>query len=143
MFLQPDGTFWIQLVSFIVFYGLLNVLFLRPVSRAIRERRAYIKGVTSDYDTYQAEANALRAQAEEVRARARRDAEQTIAQARADASNRTAELATQFGQQAQRTIEEAAQTVRAEAHSARADEARVVAQLAGQMLERTLTESAR
>ncbi|MHB8148470.1 MAG: F0F1 ATP synthase subunit B family protein [Vulcanimicrobiaceae bacterium] len=143
MFLQPDGTFWIQLVSFVVFYALLNVLFLRPVSRAIRERRAYINGVTSDYDTYQAEANALRAQSEEVRARARRDAEQTIAQARAEASNATAELATQYGQQVQRTVEDAARTVQAEAHSARADEARVVQQLADLMLERTLSESSR
>ena len=143
MFLQPDGTFWIQLVSFVVFYALLNVLFLRPVSRAIRERRAYINGVTSDYDQYQAEANALRAQAEEVRAQARRDAEHAIAQARAEASNATAELATRYAQQAQHTVEEADRTVQAEAQSARADEDRVVRQLAGVMLERTLQESSR
>ena len=142
MFLQVDGTFWIQLVSFVVFYALLNVLFLRPVSRAIRERRAYINGVTSDYDTYQAEAKALRAQSEAVRAQARRDAEQTIAQARAQASNATAELATQYGQQVQRTVEDAARTVQAEARTARSDEARVVQQLADLMIERALSESA-
>ncbi len=136
MFLQPDGTFWIQLVNFAIFFALLNVLFLRPVGRAIRERRAYINSVTRDYDTYQAEASALRAQAEAVRTAARRDAETVIAKARAEASNQSAELATRYSTQAQSTVENAQKTVAGELNAARVGEEGVVRQLADLMLER-------
>lgn len=143
MFLALDGTFWIQLVSFVVFYAVLNVVFLRPVSAAIRKRREYINGVTRDYDIYQAEANVLRQQAEGLRAQARRAAEQTIAQSRAETSNVEAELATQSARRVAETVADATRTVQAEALEARANEAQLVAQLADAMLERTLLEAAR
>jgi F-type H+-transporting ATPase subunit b len=100
MFLKVDGTFFVQLVNFAIFFALLNVLFLRPVGRAIAKRRDYIKSVTADYDKYQAEANSLRANDERMRAEARREAEQIVAKGRADASNATAEIATKYGAQA-------------------------------------------
>src|ERR1700740_561305 len=106
MFLQLDGTFWIQLINFVIFFALLNVLFLRPVSRAIRARREYINGVVSDYDKYQAEANALREHAKSIRANARRDAEAALTKARADASNKAADISGQYATQAQTTVEE-------------------------------------
>lgn len=143
MFLQPDGTLIVQLINFAIFFVLLNVLFLRPVSQAIRKRREYINGVTADYDKYQAEANALRAQAEEIRANARRDAEAAIAKARAEASNTTAELATQYGSQVQSTVESAHRTVAGELEAARANQTLVVQQLADLMIERTVTEAAK
>ena len=64
MFLAPDGTLLVQLANFAIFFALLSVVFLRPVSAAIRKRREYLNSLTSDYDSYQAQANALRAQAE-------------------------------------------------------------------------------
>lgn len=143
MFLAVDGTFWIQLVSFVVFYALLNVVFLRPVSAAIRKRREYINSVTRDYDTYQAEANVLRQHAEGLRAQARRAAEATIAQARAETSNSEAELATQSAQRVAETIAEATRTVQAESLAARVNEEQIVQQLANAMLERTLAEAMR
>jgi F-type H+-transporting ATPase subunit b len=141
MFLQPDGTFWIQLLNFAIFFALLNVLFLRPVSQAIRKRREYINSVTADYDTYQAEANALRAQAQDVRAGARRDAEAIVAKARADASNQSADLATEYGQKAQAVVEDAQRTVAAELTAARVNEAQTVRQLAELMVDRTVAEA--
>ena len=100
MFIFPDGTLWIQLVNFAIFFVVLNVVFLRPVSAAIRKRREYINSLVSDYDTYQAEANKLRENAERVRAEARRDAEQQLSKARAEASNKTADLAGDFAARA-------------------------------------------
>src|SRR5665213_2758132 len=96
MFLQPDWTSLIQLINFVIFFAILNVIFLRPVGRAIRERRAYINGVTADYDRFQVEGNALRQNAEGIRAGARRDAEQTLAKARAEASNAASDLAAEY-----------------------------------------------
>ncbi|HKU80586.1 MAG TPA: ATP synthase F0 subunit B [Candidatus Tumulicola sp.] len=138
MFLFPDGTFLVQLLNFAIFFALLNVLFLRPVGQAIRKRREYIDAVSSDYATYQAEAKTLREQAERIRAQARREAEQKVAKARADASNETAELAARYAAQVQATIEEAARNAETELARARAGEDRLVRQLAGEMVERTL-----
>lgn len=143
MFLQPDGTFWVQLVNFAIFFVLLNALFFRPVSRAIRKRREYINSVTADYDKYQAEANALRAQAEDVRAAARRNAEGIVAKARADASNQSADLSVEYGKQAQAAIESANRTVDGEVDAARANQEQVVRQLADLMVERTVAEAAK
>ena len=138
MFLQLDGTFWIQLINFAIFAALLNVLFLRPVSRAIRKRREYINSLTADYDRYQAEGKALRAQAEDVRLTARRQAEATMAKARAEASNQAAELSTQYTMQVQSTIERAHATVEGDLKIARTNEDVVVRQLADLMVQRTV-----
>ncbi len=140
MFLQPDGTFFIQLINFAIFFALLNWLFLRPVSRAIRERRAFINGLVTEYDSYQAQGQSLREQADGIRAEARRDAEQTVTRARADASNAAAEIAAVCGQQGQRIAEEAQRTVAAELASVRTTEATRVRELADVMLDRTLAE---
>ena len=65
MFIIPDlNTLIVQLINFAIFFALLNVLFLRPVGKAIRKRREYIDGVVNDYANYQAEAKTLREQAE-------------------------------------------------------------------------------
>jgi F-type H+-transporting ATPase subunit b len=139
MFIVPDlSTLVVQLINFAIFFALLNVLFLRPVGKAIRKRRAYIDGVVSDYATYQAEAKSLRERAERVRADARREAEARIAKARADASNQAAKLAAQYAAQAQATVEEAQREANDELGRARTDEAKLVAQLSDAMLERTL-----
>jgi F0F1-type ATP synthase membrane subunit b/b' len=67
MFLSLDGTFWIQLVNFAIFFALLNVLFLRPVGAAIRKRRAYIDSVKSDLEHSLQGTRELRARAESER----------------------------------------------------------------------------
>jgi F-type H+-transporting ATPase subunit b len=143
MFLTPDGTFWIQLVNFVVFFAILSVVFLRPVSAAIRKRRLYINSVTEDYDRYQAESKALRAQADAARAAARREAEQILAKARAESSDEVAELATQYSQRAAQAVKDAHDTVDGEMRAAREGEAQVARKLADLVVQRTLSEAAK
>lgn len=138
MFLSLDGTFWIQLINFAIFFALLNVLFLKPVGQAIRKRRDYINGVVSDYAKYQASAKELHERAEAIRAEARREGEQKIAKARADASNQTSELSTQFSEQAQKIVEDAQAKANAELDRARAGEDALVGQLSGMLVDRAL-----
>jgi F-type H+-transporting ATPase subunit b len=143
MFLSLDATALIQLINFAIFFALLNMVFFRPVSNAIAKRRAYINSLTTDYDRYQAEAKALRAQAEGVRADARRDAEHEIGKARAAASNEVAELSAGYNARVQSTIEDAQRTVNAELAAARANQDQLVSQLAGLMVDGALAESAK
>ncbi len=142
MFLKLDGTFVVQLINFAIFFALLNVVFIRPVGKAIVQRRQYINSVTSDYDRYQAEATSLRTQAETIRAAARRSAQAHLSMMRAQASNESAELASEYSRQVTRTIEDANRTVAAEMQTARASEAKVVRELASLMVERTFAEAA-
>ena len=138
MFLQLDGTFIVQLINFAIFFAILNLVFIRPVSRAIVARREYINSVTNDYDRYQAEAKALCTQAEAIRAAARREAEAALSKVRADVSNEAASITEQYTRQATQTVEEAHRTVEGELQAARADEAQRARELADLMVERTL-----
>lgn len=136
--LNVDGTILVQLINFAIFFAVLSVVFLRPVTKAIKERRAYINSVMSDYDKHQHDAATLRAQAESERANARRDAEATIASARASASNEAAHLAADYNAKVQSTLSAARQTVDNELAAARANEGAVVRELADMMLDRAI-----
>lgn len=141
-FLSVDGTLVIQLINFAIFFAVLNVVFLKPVGKAIAKRREYINSLVSDYDRYQAEARSLRAEAEGVRVAARRDAEHAVAAARAQSSNEAAEMSSRYAQQAQAIVEEAQVTVRGELEAARTGESEAVRRLANVMLERVVPEAA-
>ena len=143
MFLSLDGTLVVQLINFAIFFAALNVVFLRPVGRAITKRRDYINGLVADYDRYQDEAQKLREEAETIRAAARRKAEQNVAAARASASNEAAEISTRYAQQARSAIEDAQAAAAAELDKARAAEGEAVRRLADFMLDRVIPEAAK
>lgn len=144
-FLSIDwhGTALVQLLNFVIFFAILNVVFTRPVGRAIAKRREYINSLTGDYDRYQAEGNALRMQAEAIRAAARREAEQLVAQARAEASNESAKLSTEFAHQASEKVRAAHETVETEVRAARSNEQHTVRELADEIFARAVPEIAR
>jgi F-type H+-transporting ATPase subunit b len=142
MFLSVDGTLVIQLINFAIFFAVLNVVFLKPVAGAIARRREYINSLVSDYDRYQAQARALRAEAESIRASARREAEHLVAAERARASNEAAEISSRYAQRAKSIVEAAQRSARAEFEAARAGDSDAVRRLAGLMLERVIPEAA-
>src|SRR6185437_16401035 len=126
MFLKLDGTFVVQLINFAIFFALLSVVFIRPVSKAIVKRREYINSVTNDYERYQAEARDLRTQAESIRAAARREAEQLLSQERAKASNEAGAVSADANARAMAVIAQAERTVAAELAAARTNEPQTV-----------------
>jgi F-type H+-transporting ATPase subunit b len=143
MFLSVDGTFFIQLINFAIFFAILNVVFLRPVGKAVAARRAYIESVTEDYDRYQAEGTALKAEAQEIRVAARREAEQGMSLSRAEASNKTADVAAGYAQQASEIVQESNRIVNGELAQARADSQRAGRELADMILQRAIPELAK
>ncbi|HEY1869198.1 MAG TPA: hypothetical protein VGG70_12955 [Candidatus Cybelea sp.] len=143
MFLSLDGTLFVQLINFAIFFALLNVVFLRPVGRAIAKRRAYIDNLVSEYDRYQEKARGLREEAAAIRAQARRNAEHHVAAARAAASNEAAEMSSGYAQRAKSITEDAQKTARTELETARAGEGEAVRRLANVMLDRVLPEAAK
>lgn len=137
-FLSLDGTFWLQLINFAIFFAILNVVFLKPVGRAVAKRREYIDGLTRGYDAASAELRELQGEIEGKRVAARRDAEGVISKARAASSNEAAAIATDYSARAQATVESAHQTVASELQAARANEDAAVGELSALIVGRVL-----
>ena len=142
-FLSIDGTFWIQLINFAIFFAVLNVVFLRPVGAGVRKRREYLDGLVAQRDGLQAEASALRAQSEATRQGARRDAEHVLSKTRAEVSNQVAAMATGYNEQAAREITQAQATATQALEAALPDAERHAGELARLAVDRTLAEAAR
>ncbi|MDQ2908366.1 MAG: ATP synthase F0 subunit B [Candidatus Eremiobacteraeota bacterium] len=138
MFLSIDGTIFIQLINFLIFFALLNVVFLRPVGAAIKRRREYINGVQSDYDRYAKEASALRSDANERRGAARRAAEESVVKARLAAEDQAQQIMASETARAYAIVDHAHQTVAAEVAVARGREGDLSQQLAKTLLARAL-----
>lgn len=138
MLLSLDGTLFVQLVNFIVFIVILNAIFLKPVGSAIAARRAYIDSVGSDITQFEADLKALRNQADDKRADARRKADATVGESRATAQAEAASIIAEHQLQASVIIAESQATVGLEAATARASEAAVVESLAREMLQRAV-----
>jgi F-type H+-transporting ATPase subunit b len=143
MLFQIDGTFFVQLINFAIFLAVLNVVFLKPVGKAIRERREHMEGLVTGYDTAQAEANDLRKRAAEVRAHAQRDAEAALAKARAEASDETAKIATDYAQRAAAIVAAAQAKAGEELAAAEPQSEELSKQLADLMLSRVFEEPAK
>lgn len=138
MFLQLDGTFWVQLVNFAIFYAILRVVFLRPVGEAIRKRRAYIDGVQNDFRRFAQQAKDLRREADAKRAAARREAVEVVAQGRAAADAKAHTIAVDYGARAADIAAEARKTVETELRRARSRESEVADMVGKSLLERAL-----
>ena len=140
MFLIPDATFFVQLINFAIFFVILELVFLRPVGKAIAERRAFIDGLTHEYDEAQVQAAALRSQAEEIRATARRNGEHALAKARAEASNKAASISAETGSKVAKIAEDAQRVVAGEVRATDASRPQLVAALADGIVDRVLAE---
>ncbi len=136
MLLSLDGTLVVQLVNFIIFLVILNVIFLRPVGAAIASRRAYIDKVGADISQFERDLKSLRTQADDKRAAARRRADATVAEARAKAQGEAAAIVADHQVQAGVIVAEAQATAGLELAQARANGKTIVEALAREMLER-------
>jgi F-type H+-transporting ATPase subunit b len=138
MFLSLDGTAVIQLINFVIFFAILNVVFLRPVGAALKRRREYIDSVQSDLDRYQHQSSVLRAQAESERLAARREAEEKVVRARSEADAEAGRLTADFERAAEEIAGNARDTVEAELTQARLRETELAGVLAQSLLDRAI-----
>jgi F-type H+-transporting ATPase subunit b len=138
MLLSLDGTLVVQLINFLVFLVVLNVIFLKPVGAAIAKRRAYIDAVARDIEQFEADIKTLHGQADERRAGARREADATIAEARSQAQTEAAAMGADFSTRAAALVEAAHATVAREVAQARENEEHIVESLADALLTRAI-----
>jgi len=138
LFLQIDGTLIVQVVNFVLFIILLDIVFLKPVGAAIAKRRAYIDGLKRDVEAAETEIKAAHGTAEGRRAAARREAEAEITKARAAAQTEALDLLAGYQSRATTIVEQAHEEVRREIVSVRESEPQVVESIAQSMLDRAI-----
>jgi F-type H+-transporting ATPase subunit b len=131
-----NGTFWLQLINFGIFFAILNVVFLRPVGAALKKRREYVDGVAAEFRRYHDQVEENKKEAERRRAAARLLADETIAKARAAAEAEAAGITSELGTIASALVGEARATVAGELAIAKSRQAELSRVLAGELLER-------
>jgi F-type H+-transporting ATPase subunit b len=136
--LTLNGTLLVQLVNFIVFLAIMNVIFFKPVGAAIARRRAYIDGLKHDIETLSQDVKSFHGQAEVRRAAARREADEAIAQARQAFGKETDGIIAEAQGRAVEIVQKAHAEVATEVEAARAQEPRIVDALAGEMVGQAL-----
>lgn len=138
MFLQLDGTFWIQIINFFIFYAILNVVYIKPASAALRKRREYIDSVRNEYEAALREVDELKNAADEKRAEGRREGDHIAATIRNEAMKQAEEIVAKAQAEFSRIVEESETKVYREMSVARAEEQRLVRELADEMVERAV-----
>lgn len=140
MLLSIDGTFLVQILNFILFWVLLNYLFVGPTRRAIEERRSYVEGLYREGDDLAAKATALKAQADGILTEARRRTEEAMRAAAGQAADEVHTIERKATEEAAATMQLAHGTVANERQQALAKQQAFVTELARSMVERA-TES--
>jgi F-type H+-transporting ATPase subunit b len=136
MLLSIDGTFLIQILNFIVFWVLLNYLFIAPTRRAIEQRQAYVKRLYHEGDELAAKAKALQAQADAILAEARRRTDEAMRTAAGHASDDAHRIEKAAAEEAAASVQLAHATVAAERSEALRKQEAFVGELARSMVAR-------
>jgi F-type H+-transporting ATPase subunit b len=128
----------VQIVNFIAFLTVMNVIFFRPVAKAIAERRAYVDSLGENNETMLARIREFRQAANERRASARREADELKAQVRAQAGAEAEQISVQFTARASAVIATAHQTVAEEVRTAHERQDDLAQQIAATLLGNVL-----
>jgi F-type H+-transporting ATPase subunit b len=136
MLLSIDGTFLVQILNFIVFWTLLNYLFIAPTRRAIEQRLAYVTRLYHEGDDMAAKARALQSQADGILNEARRRTDEAMRVAAGEAADEAHRIERAAAEDAAATVQVAHATVAAERTQALEKQQSFVTELAQAMVSR-------
>jgi F-type H+-transporting ATPase subunit b len=138
MLLSLDGTFLVQILNFIVFWALLNYLFIAPTRRAIEARQRHIAEQYKHGDEFLAQTAALQAEAEAIYADARRTTDEIMREASSRASDQTHGIENKAVEEGNAIVQLAHATVAAERAQAVAAQGPFVQELARTMVAKAV-----
>ena len=138
MLLSFDGTLLAQILNFVLFWILLDYVFIGPTRRAIEARQRYIATQQREADELAAQAKGLRAQADDILDEARRTTDEALRAASAQASDQARVIERKAAEEAGAIVALADATVAGERSQAVAKQAPFVEELARTMATRAL-----
>lgn len=146
-FLVPNGTFFVELIAFIVMFYLLAKYVVPPINRAMTARQEAIKKEFADLDEAKAAANKAHEGYQEQLAQARHEAARIREEAREQGAAIVAEARDQARVEADRILEHAHAQLEADRKSAvaslRAEVGTLATTLAGRIVGESLEDEAR
>lgn len=87
-----NETFFVQLISFLVFVFLLNRIMIRPLSSTMNERKEYLDDIKTDIDKIRTDLDTLHRELDEERAAVMKEANAVIQTLDSEAEKRASEL---------------------------------------------------
>ncbi|HXM17186.1 MAG TPA: ATP synthase F0 subunit B [Candidatus Tumulicola sp.] len=142
MLLSLDGTFLLQILNFLVFWTLLNFLFIGPTQRAIAGRQRHIAELYAKGDEYLAQAGALQAEAEAIYAEGRRATDEIMRGASSQASTEVRAIENKAVEEGSAIVQLAHATVASERATAVAAQGPFVQELARSMVAKAVNGDA-
>jgi F-type H+-transporting ATPase subunit b len=139
MLLSFDGTLLVQILNFVVFWVLLNYLFIGPTRRAIEARQRFIAEQYAQADALAAQARRAQAQADGILDEARRTVDEAMRAAATEASDQVHAIERKASEDATSTVARAHATVADERSQAIAKQGPFVDELARTMAQRALS----
>jgi F-type H+-transporting ATPase subunit b len=136
MLLSLDGTFLIQILNFIVFWALLNYLFVAPTRRAIEARQRFLAAQHAEADELSSVASSLAEEMQRVLNEARRQTAAIMREAAADAERKVREIEHEALEEANALAQRARVAVAGEQAQAISKQGPFVEELARTMVER-------
>lgn len=103
-FLVPNATLIVEIVAFLIVLGVVARYVVPPLNRALSERQEQIRASLAAADAAAAEADATRAQRQEILEEARQQAREIVAHANANAERVRAEAAERAQQEHDRIL---------------------------------------
>jgi len=116
--LDLNLTLLIQMALFLVFAGIMNAIFFKPVTKVLEERRAYVQGKHAQAKEDLDQIQALQQDYETRMKAARVEAQEAISAAVAEAESKRQALLTSVKTEVGAQIESARQSIRAERDAA-------------------------
>ncbi|MUH01748.1 F0F1 ATP synthase subunit B' [Scytonema sp. UIC 10036] len=133
-----DATLPVMALQFLLLAALLNVIFYKPLTKALDDRENYIRTNNLEAKERLAKAERLTKDYEQQLADARRQAQAAIAQAQAEAQKITAEKLAEAQKEAQAQREQAAQEIDQQKQEAMRSLEQQVEALSRQILDKLL-----
>lgn len=146
-FLVPNGTFWVELIAFVIMFAILAKYVIPPINRAMTARQDAIRRQFSELDEATAKATAAETEFKAQITQARHEAARIREEAREQGAQIVAEMREQGQAEAARIVEHAHTQIEADRKQAvtslRADVGSMATTLAGRIVGESLDDQAR
>jgi F-type H+-transporting ATPase subunit b len=146
-FLVPNGTFFVELIAFVIMFAILAKYIVPPINRAMTARQEAIKQQFAELDQAKEEANSAKDEFQSQIAEARQEAARIREEAREQGAAIIAEMREQAQAEAARIVEHGKTQIDAERQQAvaslRAEIGGLATGLAGRIVGESLEDDAR
>ena len=146
-FLVPNGTFWVELIAFVVMFAILLKFIIPPINRAMTARQDAIRQQFADLEGAKAEAKKAEEEFKAQIADARHEAARIREEAREQGAAIVAEMREKAQEEANRIVANAHAQIDADRKSAlaslRSEVGTLATTLAGRIVGESLEDEAR